>query len=137
MDVQVSANQMFNSNNGGPANFTLPAGKTGTITASGTWVTHWHGPNTPGNGPGGNGVPNHGQYPCPGFESCMVIFYSPEVPPGQRAPTSLWNWFKSDNDSFAANAPGIYYFAANDDTSNNASAYNDNKGIITVHVNIA
>jgi hypothetical protein len=137
MDVQVSANQMFGSVNGGPSNFTLPTGKTATFTASGTWITHWHGPNTPGNGAGGNGVPNHGQYPCGGHESCMVIFYSPEVPVGHKASPSLWNWFKSDDEKFTATAPGIYYFAANDDTYNNDEKYNDNKGIITVHVNIA
>jgi hypothetical protein len=133
MDVPVSANQYFGIGNGTPGNFTLPAGKIATFTASGTWLTHPHGPNTPWNGPAGNGVPNHGQYPCPGPESCMVIFYAPLNPPVGSTLT-VWDWFKSDNEKFTVSTPGTYYFVANDDTYPTDNAYNDNQGIINVHV---
>lgn len=134
----ISANCMWNSDNCDPANFTVPAGGSVTFWAQGTWLTHPHGPDGgPWNGPAGNGVPNQGQYPCAGPESCMVIFVGEAVPPALRPAPQVWSWFKYDEEMFQyknSNAyPVTIYFAANDDTSNNCFNYNDNQGTITVY----
>jgi hypothetical protein len=134
IELQVSANQCFHSINGEPARFTLPPGLTATFTASGTWLTHSNGPGTPWYGVGGNGVPNQGTYYCGGCEGCMVIFYAAQVAPPAVPNITVWDWFKSDDQSFTTNTPGTYYFAANDDYYNNGAAYNDNQGIISLHV---
>ena len=136
--VDISANCMWNSDNGDPANFTVPAGWSVKFWAIGTWLTHPHGPDGgPWNGPAGNGVPNQGTYPCSGPESCMVIFTSPAAAPGTKPNPTVWDWFKTNNQTFNYQNTNQYdvtfYFAANDNTYDNCSAYNDNKGSITVY----
>jgi hypothetical protein len=44
--------------------------------------------------------------------------------------------FRNDNDSLQVRDAGPYYFAANDDTANNCEHYNDNQGMLTVHVRL-
>lgn len=140
IDIQVSANKCpadYYDVEQSPQKFDLQPGDTVWISATGTWLTHPHGPDTPWNGAGGNGVPNHGTYYCAGSESCMVIMSGP-VPPPYPSQLTVWGWFKDDYDAFTLSNPSgaavRYYFFANDDYSNNCSAYADNQGIITIHV---
>jgi hypothetical protein len=110
--------------------FTLYPGETATVTADGSWITNPHDDPTGGACDAlGNGVPNHGQYPCRGPEGCMVILRGPAITDPEAIPApSLVGWFTSLTMPF--DDPGLYWFVANDDD------YSDNSGIITLHVDI-
>lgn len=64
-------------------------------------------------------------------------FTGEAVPPAAKPKPRVWSWFTSDNQMFDHTNVNPYpvtiYFAANDDTSNNCQAYNDNQGTITVY----
>jgi hypothetical protein len=118
------------SASGGVQTFTINAGQTATVTASGKWLTNPHGGGGPGDpnwcGAGGDGVEPHGSYPDrTGSEGCLCWRWGGAgiAPPGV-------GHFSSDNQSITMVDPATYTFLANDNN------YDDNEGSITIHVTI-